>query len=153
MSGKVSIVIEEFRRVRRGSLVGFATLRVRQWFLRIHGVSIYELRGSRWAAMPSRPQVSRDGDLIRNDGKIAYASVLKISSAEARAAFSAAVVAALLEFDPNAFNDADEHEVLHDRSSRHCNNRKKAWRRTLRWSDTLPRSKSFGSRPQLVGQD
>jgi hypothetical protein len=102
--GKVDIVIEEFRRVRRGSLVGFVTLRVRQWFLRVHGVSIHELKGSRWASMPARPQISRAGELIKGECKIQYSPVIKISSPEARAAFSAAVIAALLEFDPSAFD-------------------------------------------------
>jgi hypothetical protein len=92
--GKVDIVIEEFRRVRRGSLVGFVTLRVRQWFLRVHGVSIHELKGSRWASMPARPQISRAGELIKAEGKIQYSPVIKISSPEARAAFSAAVIRA-----------------------------------------------------------
>jgi hypothetical protein len=108
MMGKVDIVIEEFRRVRRGSLVGFCTLRIRQWFLRVHGISIHELKGSRWASMPARPQVSRHGELIKTDGKIAYAPVIEVTSAEARAAFSAAVVAALLEFDPAAFDIVEE---------------------------------------------
>ena len=59
-----------------------------------------------WAALPAKPMVDRDGTLRRtSDGRIEYAQILGFDGRKVREAFSKAVVAALLRFQSDAFNE------------------------------------------------
>ena len=55
--------------------------------------------------MPAKPQI-RDGALVKDpsSGKIAYTAVMEFDGREVRDAFSRAVVQAVLERAPEAFN-------------------------------------------------
>jgi hypothetical protein len=75
----------------------------------IKDIAIHEKNGSRWAAPPARPQISKDGAVIRDDttGKIAYAPIIEFGSRNSRDEFSKAVIAAVLARVPGAFAETD----------------------------------------------
>jgi hypothetical protein len=62
---------------------------------------------SAWVAFPSKPQLDRTGVAIRNDaGKIPYTKpLIQFTDRAYAGALSRAAVAAVLEFEPQAFND------------------------------------------------
>lgn len=95
---KLAIECLGFKPLLRNTLRGFATIYVRELRLVINDVAIHQKNASRWAALPARPQ-TRDGRLVTDEaGKILYVPVLEFDSAEVRAAFSRAAIAAVLEF-------------------------------------------------------
>jgi hypothetical protein len=55
--------------------------------------------------LPAKPQIDRDGKQLRDakTGKPLYASILEFQDYATRAAFSHAVIAALLDFCPRCF--------------------------------------------------
>jgi hypothetical protein len=59
-------------------------------------------------APPAKPQITRDGTLVKDavTGKIAYTQIIELTSRDARDRFSAAVVAAAMARDPTAFDEA-----------------------------------------------
>jgi hypothetical protein len=87
----------------RNTLRGFASIRISEINLTIHDVAIHEKGESRWAALPARPQL-KDGMAITKDGKIQYATLLEFSDHGTRNAFSQAVIRAVLDFAPSAFD-------------------------------------------------
>lgn len=99
MSSKLTISIVEFKPLRRGSLLGFATINVQQMRMTIRDVTVHESHGKRWASLPSKPQVGRDRELVKDaDGKLKYSPVFEFDSRAVSDAFSAAVLAAFYEF-------------------------------------------------------
>jgi hypothetical protein len=108
MSGKLTVGIVEFRPLRRNTLVGFATVRINELKLVIKDVAIHSKgEAGRWVQLPSKPQLDKDGVQFRDarTGKPVYASILEFQDYATRAAFSHAVIAALLDFAPNAFKE------------------------------------------------
>jgi len=58
----------------------------------------------RWAALPAKPML-KDGVLLKDaEGKPLYLPLMEFTSKEARDAFSAAVVQAVLALCPDAFD-------------------------------------------------
>ena len=71
----------------------------------IHDVAVHQKGSARWAQSPARPQV-RDSVLVKDDdGKIQYAKILDFDD---RSAFSVAVIKAVLEHAPDAFDVGDQ---------------------------------------------
>jgi hypothetical protein len=106
MSGKFSVSIVDFKPMRRNSLVGFATVRINELKLVIHGVSVHSKGDSgRWIQLPSKPLLDSDGKHLRDQrtGKPVYVPVLEFPDWKVRVAFNHAVCAALIDFAPNAF--------------------------------------------------
>jgi hypothetical protein len=105
---KHALTVIKFRPCRHHTLVGFATVRIDALGLDIGEVSVHQHpNGHRWTALPAKPLLDADGVAQRNpDGKIAYAAVLGFRDRAVGEAFSKAVLAALLKFDPDAFNEA-----------------------------------------------
>jgi hypothetical protein len=104
MSGKLSVIVENFTPRRSNTLVGFCTIIIPELRLRIHDLSIHEKGASRWVGMPGKAQITRDGTLRRDDrGKILYTPTIEFTDKTTRDAFAARVVASLLEFAPGAF--------------------------------------------------
>jgi hypothetical protein len=67
-------------------------------------VAVHEKNGKSWAQPPSRPWI-RGEQLVRgNDGKIKYAPLFEFDNAAVRDAFSAAVVRAVIAFNPHALD-------------------------------------------------
>lgn len=103
---KMNISVLEFKPVNRNTLVGFAVIYIAELRLRVRDISIHEKNGERWVQLPAKAQIDREGNTIRKDGKIQYATLLEWSDAATRVAFAHAVIAALLEHAPNAFGRA-----------------------------------------------
>ena len=97
---KLTIECISFKPYRKNTLVGFATILVREMRLIVHDVALHERGDARWAALPARPQV-HDGALVTNaDGKIQYATLMEFSGRDVRDAFSCAVWTAYENFRP-----------------------------------------------------
>ena len=104
MTSKLTVICESFHPLVRNTLRGFAEISVAEMRLRIRDVAIHEKGESRWAALPAKPQI-KDGTLVKDvTGKVQYVHILDFDSREVRDAFSRAVVQAVLERAPEAFN-------------------------------------------------
>ena len=101
---KLSITILDFKPLHRNTLQGFATIRINEMRLTIKDVAIHVKGDSRWAQLPSKPMIDRDGAVIRDreTGKIAYANIFEFTDRATRDAFSHAVIAALIDSFPRA---------------------------------------------------
>ena len=103
--GKLSVIVEGFTPRRSNTLYGFVTIRIPELHMRIADLTVHESHGKRWVGLPGKPQVERNGCVRKDDhGKTLYVPVLEFTDRETRDAFSARVIAALLEFAPRAFN-------------------------------------------------
>jgi hypothetical protein len=105
---KLSVSIIAFRPFRRNTLHGFCDAYIGEVHLTIYDISVHQhANGARWASLPSKPLLDRDGAVKRTtDGKIEYARLLSFNRREVGDAFSAAIVAALLEYAPTAFDES-----------------------------------------------
>jgi hypothetical protein len=103
---KLTIRCNDFRVLRRNTLIGFAVVTIAELKLTIRDVAIHQKADSRWAQLPAKPQV-KDGALIKDatTGKIADAPVMEFTNKAVRDAFSHAVIAGVLEHAPDAFNE------------------------------------------------
>jgi hypothetical protein len=101
---KLTIACTDWRSLHRNTLRGFATIEIAELKLEVRDVAVHDKNGKRWAQLPAKPQV-KDGALIKDasTGKIAYTPIMEFSSKAVRDAFSHAMVTALLEFAPDAF--------------------------------------------------
>jgi hypothetical protein len=106
---KFSITIRDFKPIHRNTLVGFAIICIPELHLTIKDVAIHQKGSSRWAALPAKPMIDRDGVAIRDSttGKITYSNILEFTDRATRDAFSHVVIAALLDIFPNALLDED----------------------------------------------
>jgi hypothetical protein len=74
--------------------------------LRILDLAVHQKNGKRWASLSAKPQIDRDGNVRRDDrSKVAYTPVIEFTDRATRDAFSARVIASLLEFASAAFDD------------------------------------------------
>lgn len=107
---KVTVTCEFFKPIVRGSLRGFAIIVIPEWRLRLIDVAIHAHdNGSRWAALPAKPQIGRDGQLIKKGGKTQYSPVIElIGGRDMRDAFSHRVVEAVLALNPHALDAVEE---------------------------------------------
>jgi hypothetical protein len=102
--GKLTLECVEFRPLQRNTLAGFAAIRIPAMRLTILDVALHTNGEARWAQLPSKAQL-RDGMLVRNEqGKTQYVPVLEFDTPGVRNAFSQAVVRAVVEHDPQAFD-------------------------------------------------
>jgi hypothetical protein len=107
MSGKLTIQIESFKSLRKGSLLGFVDLVIPQIRLRIKEASVHQSHGRRWIGLPAKPQIDREGRVRHDRGKTAYVNILQFTDKTTSDAFSARVVEALLEAFPHAFDELE----------------------------------------------
>ena len=106
-TGKFTIQVEGFRPLRRNTLFGFVTVKLPELRLEIRDIAVHQKGSARWVQLPAKPQV-RDGELIKDStGKIQYVHIMDFDSRAVRDAFSARVIASLLEFVPAAFDDEE----------------------------------------------
>ena len=97
---------EKFRPRRTATLRGFAELVLVETDLKIFDVALHEKKGRRWAALPSKPQVNREGYVLKDEhGRIKYTPVMAFADRETADAFSRAAIAAVLERFPRVFDD------------------------------------------------
>ena len=104
MSKKLTVTCGSFHPLVRNTLRGFAEISIAELRLTIRDVAIHEKGEARWAQLPAKPQV-RAGALVKDpaSGKIQYSPVMEFNGRAVRDAFSAAVVSAVLEHAPDAF--------------------------------------------------
>jgi hypothetical protein len=102
---KLTVICREFKSLRRNTLIGFTEIRVAELRLDVKDIAIHAKGDSRWAALPAKPMIDRDGTVIRDSatGKIQCANVFEFADRATRDAFSHAVIAALLELVLDAF--------------------------------------------------
>jgi len=100
LTDKLKIVCRGWKPFERNTLKGFAVIYLPVLRLTIEGVAIHEKSDRRWAQLPARPQLDEQRQLVRDDaGKIKYAPIMSFDSREVGDAFSAAVVAAIQDFE------------------------------------------------------
>ncbi len=104
-ASRLTVTCEEFKPLLRNTLCGFATIRIAEMRMAIRDVAIHQKGAARWAQLPAKPQIDKDGVALRDKttGKIAYSPIIELDDRATRDAFSQAVIAAVLEFDPGAF--------------------------------------------------
>jgi hypothetical protein len=103
---KLTITCTDFRALHRNTLRGFATVRIDELKLTLYDVAVHQHdNGSRWVGLPAKPVVDSGGNIKRSsDDKIEYVRLFGFDSRAVADAFSTAVIAALLERDPNVLN-------------------------------------------------
>ena len=70
---RTEITVVKWWPLRSGSLRGFANVHVEKFKLVIHGCPVNEANGRRWASLPGKVQIGKDGEIIRKDtGKPSY---------------------------------------------------------------------------------
>jgi hypothetical protein len=96
-------VVEEFRALRQNSLRGFAKIRLPSGMI-LHDVAIHAGGDDKlWASPPSKAMLDREGHVLRDaDGKVRYAPIIAFTTKEHRDRFSALVVDAVRETNPEA---------------------------------------------------
>jgi hypothetical protein len=105
----VSIKCEKWTPRRSNTLHGFADVLLEQTHLRIRDVALHQKGDHRWAQLPAKPQINRDGVVLRDEnGKTKYAKILEFESRDVSDAFSRACIKAVLERFPAAFEEAGE---------------------------------------------
>src|SRR6516165_5882284 len=78
----------EWRPCERNTLRGFAKIEVPAWSLIMDGVAVHPKEGRQWAQLPSRPQIDKEGTVLRDDdGKVKYAKILEFADKKAAWAF------------------------------------------------------------------
>ena len=89
------VVLLEWKPIVRNSLRGFATVRLGR-SLSINDVAVHSSNGKRWASLPSKPIVDRDGMVKKNEaGKTQYAPLLAWLDRQSADKFSEGVIAAV----------------------------------------------------------
>jgi len=103
---KLNIEIKDFRPLERGSLVGFATIRIAEMRMVIKDVAIHRREDgdhlTQWAQLPAKPQLNKDRQLVLKDDKVQYVPIMQFDTKEVADAFSAAVLRALDAFEQRA---------------------------------------------------
>ena len=104
---KLTISCRGFHPLCRNTLRGFCEIHIAELRLTIRDIAIHEKSRARWAQLPAKPQM-RDGELVHDsNGKVQYFHLMSFDTRAVSDAFSAAVIRALLEFAPAAFECED----------------------------------------------
>jgi hypothetical protein len=104
---KTTIVCDDWRALRRNTLLGFAAIKIQELHLLIRDVAIHEKEGRRWAQLPAKPQIKEGALVTDGAGKIQYFAIMDFTERSVRDAFSNAVCAAVLAHEPRAFTTSD----------------------------------------------
>jgi hypothetical protein len=92
-----------WRGMRKGALLGFVKIELPSGMI-ISDVTVLTGANGPWASPPSKPQVGRDGVVIKDaGGKVRYSPVIEFRDKQTRDRFSAQVVEALKVSHPEAF--------------------------------------------------
>jgi hypothetical protein len=101
-----SLRVLEFKAVRKGTLRGFASVKL-PCGLVINDVVIGESSGKQWALLPSKAMIDRNGNLMHDaSGKIRYAPVNQWGTPALRDEFSRRVATIVIRHWPDAFDAA-----------------------------------------------
>ena len=101
---RLTLVCTGWKPIRRGTLFGFAAVHI-ELKMTIADVALHEKAGSRWAQVPGKPLLDRDGVALRDQAtnRIRYVTLIEFDSPAVRAAFSNSTVAAVIAAYPDAF--------------------------------------------------
>jgi hypothetical protein len=95
----------DWRPLVKNSLRGFATVRLGK-SLKIVDIAVHCANGKRWAQMPGKPQLDKEGVARKNgDGKVQYSPVVAWLDRDTADRFSEGVVAAVEGAHPGATAD------------------------------------------------
>jgi hypothetical protein len=90
--------------MRRSTLLGSASVAFPSGLV-INDISILNGERGPWASPPGKPQLDRDGNVVRDQaGKVRYAAVVEFTSREVRTRWSASIIEALREVHPEEFD-------------------------------------------------
>lgn len=93
-----------FKPVRKNTLRGFAAVKLPNGLV-INDIVVGESKGRRWAMLPTKAMIDRDGNLMRDaGGGIRYAPVIEWSTPALRDEFARRVVALVEQQFPDAFD-------------------------------------------------
>jgi hypothetical protein len=101
----MSMTCVGFKRLERGSLQGFADLRMDSGLVLL-GCTFHQSNGKRWVNPPGRPQLDAQKQPIMEGGKIAYAPVIEFVDASTRYKWSVQAVAAIDVYQSKAPTEA-----------------------------------------------
>jgi hypothetical protein len=109
---RMKMVCKSFKPLRKNTMLGFCEIYLSDLDLTMKDIALHEKSGSRWAAPPARPQISKDGAVIRDEstGKIAYSPIIEFTSRNSRDEFSKAVIAAVCARVPGVFAEIETDE-------------------------------------------
>lgn len=97
-----TITVSGWKPFDRNTMRGFCTVHLPSG-MTLHDVAIHLSNGSWWASPASKPQLTRDGQAVKDDaGKIKYVPVVSFESKAVRDRFSASVIEALRAAHPEA---------------------------------------------------
>ena len=99
-----AILIRDWRPVRKGALLGFARVELPSGMILADCTVMTGERGP-WVSPPSKPMIGRDGTALKDadTGRVKYQPIIEFASREIRDRFSTAVVEALRDAHPEAF--------------------------------------------------
>ena len=101
--------LEAFKALRKGSLIGFATVRL-PIGLTISDVPVCTSHGKIWASMPSKPILDAEGrHAIDANSKRRYVPILQWSDRETADRWSQAVVELVRQKHPGVLDDGGSH--------------------------------------------
>lgn len=84
----------------RGTLVGFADVRINHWYQRLLGCAVHvHQNDSRWVQLPARPMLDQNGNVLRGENGN-YAPSVEFDDRDKLRRFSAAVIEALGFYAP-----------------------------------------------------
>ena len=94
MSDAPRLKLDNFKPMNRATLRGFASITIEPIGLQIEDVHVHASEaGGLYALLPSKAQLRADGSVMRRDnGKVAYAPVLRFVNRDAQDRFSHGVV-------------------------------------------------------------
>src|ERR1700733_11256459 len=97
-------VILEWRELKRNTLRGFAKVRFASGMI-VSDITVHVGPNGGWASPPGRPQVGRDGQVIKDqNGKAAYTTLIDFADRGTRPRWSQSVVDALSLAHPDALS-------------------------------------------------
>ena len=99
-----TISILDWRPLRKNSLLGFAKVELPSGMI-ISDVTILTGTNGPWASPPSKPQVGRDGAVLKDaSGKVRYTPIIEFKDKQTRDRWSAAVIEAMRAAHPDALS-------------------------------------------------
>jgi hypothetical protein len=98
------MTLEAFKPVIKGSLRGFATVKLPSGLL-VADVVVCCSHGKSWASLPSKPMLDRDGRQVEVEGKKKYLPILSWSDRATADRWSDAVVMLVRQAHPGALDD------------------------------------------------
>jgi hypothetical protein len=97
------ITISDWKPLERNTLRGFCTVSLPSGLI-LHDAAVHSRDDSWWVSPASRPQIGRDGTVLKDDaGKVKYVPVVSFQSKAVRDRFSAGVIDALRLAHPEVF--------------------------------------------------